>query len=103
MKEFILIIKKVLGKSKYEELFDYTMKLILDKFGKIRSDKAIDIANINFQVILIISIEKAKGCSNEEILKILHWKNKKSYKYIVANSIDEFISLYDEYIKLIIE
>ena len=103
MKDYTIILKKILGKDKYEQLVDYSFSKVLKKFGKIRTDKAVDIVKINHQELMIISIFKAKNYTEDQIINILHWDKKKAYKFIVANSFEEFKNIYDEYINLIID
>ena len=50
---------------------------------------------------MIIAILKARQCSDNKIIEMLHWNKKKAYKYIVANSFEEFETIYKEYINLI--
>ena len=103
MKDYTLTLKKILGKNKYEELVNYSFSKVIDKFGDICTDKAVKIVKINHQNLIIISIFKAKDYDNQEIIKILHWDKKKAYKFSFSNSLEEFISIYEEYIKLIIK
>ena len=103
MKDYILTLKKILGDNKYEELVDYSFSKVREKFGDIRTDKAVKIVKINHQTLMIISIFKAKDYDNQEIIEILHWDKKKAYKFSFSNSLEEFISIYEEYIKLIIK
>lgn len=49
MKDYTITLKKILGKDKYEQLVDYSFSKVLKKFGKIRTDKAVDIVKINHQ------------------------------------------------------
>lgn len=94
---------KNLRKKKYEQLVDYSFSKVLEKFGKIRTDRAVKIVKVNHQALMIISILKAKNYTEDEIINILHWNKKKAYKFIVANSFEEFKTIYNEYINLIIE
>ena len=103
MKDYTITLKKILGKDKYEQLVDYSFSKVLKKFGKIRTDKAVDIVKINHQELMILSIFKAKNYTEDQIINILHWDKKKAYKFIVANSFEEFKNIYDEYINLIID
>lgn len=103
MKDYTITLTKILGKDKYEQLVDYSFSKVLEKFGKIRTDKAVNIVKANHQALMIISIFKARNYTEDEIINILHWNKKKSYKFIVANSFEEFKTIYNEYINLIIE
>lgn len=98
MKDYTLTLKKILGDNKYEELVDYSFSKVWEKFGDIRTDKAV---KINHQTLMIISIFKAKDYDNQEIIEILHWDKKRAYKFSFSNSLEEFISIYEEYIKFI--
>lgn len=102
IKDYTITLTKILGKSKYEELIKYSFTKVKEKFGNIEIDKAIQIVKINHQALFMISIFKAKGYKEEEIIKILHWNKEKSYKFIVTNSFEEFKNIYEEYINLII-
>lgn len=103
MKDYTITLTKILGKEKYEQLVDYSFSKVLEKFGKIRTDRAVEIVKVNHQALIIISIFKVKNYTEEEIINILHWNKKKAYKFIVANSLEEFKSIYNEYINLIVE
>jgi hypothetical protein len=103
MKDYTIILTKILGKDRYEQLVDYSFKKVQVKFGNIRTDRVTKIVKINHQALMIISILKARQCSDIEIMRILHWDKKKSYKYVVSNSFEEFKNIYEEYINLIIE
>lgn len=103
MKDYTITLTKILGKDKYEKLVDFTFESIQKKFGNIRADRAAKIAKINHQSLMIVSIFKAKKYENQDIIKILHWDKKKAYRFIVTNSYEQFILLYEEYISLIIK
>ncbi len=102
MNDYTITLKKILGKEKYEELVDYTFKNIQDKFGNIRINKATKIAKINHQFLVIIALLKAKEFKDNEIIEVLHWNKKKSFKFVVSNNFDDFIKIYKEYLDLII-
>lgn len=102
MKDYTILLERMLGKENHDKLFNYTIKNIREKFGNINLDKAMDILNINHQVLLIISIFKMQGIKDDKILEILHWNDKKSFKYIVVENYNEFLELYGEYINLIV-
>ncbi|HJJ12573.1 MAG TPA: hypothetical protein OIM48_04640 [Clostridiaceae bacterium] len=103
MKDYTLTLTKILGKDKYQELVDYSFEKVQEKFGNIKTNKAVQIVKINHQNLMIISMLKAKNYKKQEIIKLLHWDKKNSYKFIIANSFDEFVSIYEEYISLIIK
>ncbi|MFR2788083.1 MAG: hypothetical protein ACLTBX_04770 [Clostridia bacterium] len=103
MKDYTLTLTKILGKDKYQRLVDYSFEKVQEKFGNIKTNKAIQIVKINHQNLMIISMLKAKSYKKQEIIKLLHWDKKNSYKFIIANSFDEFFSIYEEYISLIIK
>lgn len=103
MKDYTLTLTKILGKEKYEQLVNFTFKNIQNKFGNIRTDRAVKIAKVNHQALMIISIFKAKNYGEHEIIKILNWDKKKAYKFIISNSFKEFVSIYKEYMDLIIK
>lgn len=103
MKDYTLTLTKILGKDKYQRLVDYSFEKVQEKFGNIKTNKAIQIVKINHQNLMIISMLKAKSYKKQEIIKLLHWDKKNSYKFIIANSFDEFVSIYEEYISLIIK
>lgn len=102
MNDYTITLKKFLCKEKYEELIDYTFKNIQDKFGNIRIDKATKIAKINHQFLVIIALLKAKEFKDNEIIEVLHWNKKKSFKFVVYNNFDDFTKIYKEYFDLII-
>lgn len=102
MKDYTITLKKILGKEKYEELVDYTFKNIRNKFGNIKVDKAVKIAKVNHQFLVIISLLKAKEFEDNVIIEVLRWNKKKSFKYVVTNSFDDYIKIYKDYLDLII-
>lgn len=103
MKDYTITLKKILGKEKYEELVDYTFKNIRNKFGNIKADKAVNIAKVNHQFLVIITLLKAKNFEDNVIIEFLHWNKKKAFKFVITNSFDNFVSIYKEYLDLIIE
>ena len=44
----------------------------------------------------------AKEFKDNEIIEVLHWNKKKSFKFVVSNNFDDFIKIYKEYLDLII-
>lgn len=102
MKDYTITLKKILGKEKYEELVDYTVKNIRNKFGNIKADKAVNIAKVNHQFLVIIALLKAKNFEDNVIIEFLHWNKKKSFKYVVTNNFDDYIKIYKDYLDLII-
>ena len=67
MKDYTIILTKILGKDRYEQLVDYSFKEVQVKFGNIRTDRVTKIVKINHQALMIISILKARfGYWNNE-------------------------------------
>lgn len=102
MSDYTILLVKILGKEKNEELFNYTIKRIKERFGDIKIDRALEIVQINHQILLIISILKAEGLKDEKIIDVLEMNRKKNYKYIIVDNYEEFVYIYQKYIKLII-
>ena len=103
MKDYTITLKKILGKEKYEELVDYTFKNIRNKFGNIKADKAVNIAKVNHQFLVIIALLKAKNFEDNVIIEFLHWNKKKAFKFVITNSFDNFVSIYKEYLDSVID
>ena len=97
------IYEKMLGEDKFRELINYTLQKIRKKFGNIKIDEAIEIENKNHEDLYIIALLKVYKYKDNEIKKVLGWKCEKDYKTIIANSFDEFIDIYKEYLNLMIE
>ena len=98
-----ILYEKMLGEDKYRELINYTLQKLRKKFGNIKIDGAIEIENKNHEALFIIALLKVYRYEDNEIKKVLGWENEEGYKTIVANSFDEFIDIYKEYLNLMIK
>ena len=104
MNKYKIVLKKMLGCPKYEELIQVLKGRIKESWGDIKRKEFIKILQLNQQAILIIAIKRAEGITEEEALKqFLHWEDLKTYEYILAGNIEEFISVFDVYIETIIK
>ena len=98
-----ILYEKVLGEDKYRDLINYTLQKIRKKFGNITIDTAIEIENKNHEALYIIALLKVYKYKDNEIKKVLGWESEDGYRTIVANSFNEFIDIYKEYLNLMIK
>lgn len=103
MNDNTIILMKILGKEKYKELIDFTLNNIEKTFGKRKPKEKTKLVKVNHQALLIISVHKARNIGDEKILELFHWKERNLEQYLVVKSLDKFISLYEDYINLILE
>ena len=69
----------------------------------IKADKAVNIAKVNHQFLVIIALLKAKNFEDNVIIEFLHWNKKKAFKFVITNSFDNFVSIYKEYLDSVID
>ena len=99
---YTLTLEKMLGKEKYEQLVSFTLKNIQNKFNNINYNKALEMLEINHQLLIIIAIQKAKKISDENISSISYLQDNECYKNFLKKDIREFIKLYSNYINDIV-
>ena len=52
---------------------------------------------------IAVDLRNNGGGSSNVIIEFLHWNKKKAFKFVITNSFDNFVSIYKEYLDLIIE
>jgi len=100
---YIEIIRGMLGENLFVKLSEELFNKINTKYPRIRIDKATKIVEYNMSTILIIGIEKANGCDDENIVQRVNWYNICSQSDLLERNIIEMMNVYSEYIDIIIK
>lgn len=95
------VLKKILGKKKFNELSNYTLKRVNEVFGEKSKFTVRKLVYANTSAVLIIGLIKAKKYDNNKLFNALKIKELQSNEYFVENDIEKFIAEYSEYINLI--
>lgn len=103
MEEYIKNIKRMLGEEKFAELSNILYAEVDKKYRKINIQDATEIVEFNLANILVIGIEKARGCKQENIEKELSWYNLGPRSFLLRKNADKFEANYSQYINLIIK
>lgn len=103
MDEYIYVLKNILGQEKFSELSNKVLDEINKKYIRIKVPKALDIAEFNMSVMLVIGIEKARGCNKEDLRKRINWYKLGSQTLLLQKTIEKLENDYHEYVELIIK
>lgn len=103
MEEYIRTIRRILGNEKFNKLSHELYEKVDKKYRKISIDDANEIVNFNLANILVIAIEKARGCEKKDIIKVISWYNLGPKSFLLEKQISNFEENYSEYIALIIK
>lgn len=102
-KNYIEMISKLLGDELFSELSDGLYLKVNSKYPRINIKDVANIVESNMAVILIIGIEKARGCAEEKLKERITWHNVCPKSLLIEKNISNFIKDYDEYIQVIKE
>ncbi len=103
MEEYIETLKKLLGKEKFSQLSTELFEEVNKRYRNINIEDATQIVEFNLANILVIGIEKARGCKKENMSKIISWYDLGSRSILLQKQIGNFEKEYSEYIELIIK
>ena len=101
MNDYIESLIKLLGKEKYNELYDSISSKAYKIYERGKNGKINDIIQYNLAVVLIVGVEKGRGCSNVKIAKIIKWHSIGDKSQLIYDNLSDFIKEYDEYIKIV--
>ena len=101
MEDYLENLKLILGEEKYKELYDVIFKQACKRYGRIHNKKIEQIIQYNLAVILIIGIEKGRGCNDSKIPKIIRWYSIGDRSQLICDNLNDFIKQYNEYILII--
>lgn len=102
-KNYIKTINDLLGEELFSKLSDELYLKVSNKYPRINIKNATDIVEANMSVILIIAIEKARGCPDEKLKERINWYNVCPKSLLIEKNIDNIIENYDEYINIIMK
>ena len=100
---YIETISELLGDELFSKLSDKLYLKVNNKYPRINIKKATEIVESNMSVILVIGIEKARGCTNDELKERVSWYNVCPKSLLIEKSIETIIKNYEEYINVIME
>lgn len=96
-------LKQLIGPEKTEELIQYTLQKVTEKFGNIRKDKSLRIIRINIQFLLDLAVLNSSETKKEQIASMIRQKYKTRTKYLLALENIEFQKIFIKYFDLIVQ
>ena len=96
-------LRQLIGAEKTEELIQYTLQKVTEKFGKIRKDRKLRITSINICFLLDLIVLNVNVDKEDQIAKIIRHKYKNKTKYLLSLDNVEFQKMYKKYFDLIVE
>lgn len=99
---YIEIIRDILGEKIFSDLSEELFNKVNSKYPRIRMDKAAKIVEYNIATILIIGIERANGCEDNDLIQRVNWYNVCSQNDLLERNIAEMEKSYSKYIEILI-
>lgn len=96
-------LRQLIGAEKTEELIQYTLQKVTEKFGKMRKDKWLEITNVNILFLLDQCMLKSSEDKKEQIARRIRQRYQTRTKYLLAINDIEIQKMYKEYFDLIVE
>ena len=101
MEQYIEVMKYFLEKEKFSELTNKMLNEINRKYRKIKADKAVKLVEFNMSIMVVIGVEKARGCKKEDMKKRIDWYKLGPESELMERTYDKLEADYGEYIKII--
>lgn len=102
-KGYVEIIKNLFGDELFSKLSNELYLKVNSKYPRINIKDAARIVELNIAVILIVGIEKARGCPEEKLKERVYWHNVCPKSKLIEKNISKFIKDYEEYILIVEE
>ena len=102
-KIYVEIIKELFGNEMFSKLSDELYLKVNSKYPRINIKEATRMVESNLAVILIVGIEKARGCPEAKLKGRVYWHNVCPKSLLIEKSISKFIKDYEEYISVVKE
>lgn len=102
-REYIEKLSKILGEELFAKLSDELFNKVNIKYPRIRIKEATEIVECNMAIILIIGVEKARGCTDDKLVERINWYNICSKSILLEKTIANTNNAYEEYINIIIK
>ena len=102
-KNYVEIIKELFGNEMFSKLSDELYLKVNSKYPRINIKEATRMVESNLVVILIVGIEKARGCPEAKLKGRVYWHNVCPKSLLIEKSISKFIKDYEEYISVVKE
>lgn len=102
-KYYIEIIKKLFGEEMFSKLLNELYLKVNKKYPRINIKDSTKRVEANIAVILVIGIEKARGCPDEKLKERICWHNVCPKSFLIEKDISKFIKDYEKYILIIKE
>lgn len=99
--DYIIVLNKLLGNENFVKLSEELYLKVDKKYPRIDMKRATEIVEANMAVILIIGIEKKRGCIKEKIRERISWHNVCPKSLLIEKDIEKFIKIYEKYILII--
>lgn len=102
-KNYVETINNLLGDELFSKLSDELYLTVNKKYPRINIKNATEIVEGNMAVILIIGIEKARGCEDDKLKERVNWYNACPKSLLINKSITGIYNDYEKYINVIKE
>lgn len=96
-------LRQSIGAEKTEELIQYTLQKVTEKFDKMRKDKVLEITNINILFLLEQCVLKSSEDKKEQIASMIRQKYNTKTKYLLMLDDIDVQKTYKKYFDLIVE
>lgn len=96
-------LRQLIGAEKTEELIQYTLQKVSEKFAKLRKDKKLEITNINILFLLDQCTLNSSDDKKEQIASMIRQKYKTKTNYLLVLDNIEIQKVYRKYFELIVE
>lgn len=102
-KDYVETIKKLFGDEMFSKLSNELYMKVNSKYPRVNIKEATRMVESNIAVILIVGIERARGCPEEKLKERVYWHNVCPKSLLIEKSISKFIKDYEEYIQIVKE
>jgi len=102
-KNYVETINTLLGDEIFSKLSDDLYLKVNSKYPRINIKAATEIVESNMAVILILAIEKARGCTDDKLKERVNWYNACPKSLLIEKNISNITKEYEEYINIIIK
>ena len=103
MRDYREKLRQLIGAELTEELIQYTLQKVAEKFGKMRKDKLLKITNINLMFLLDQCVLNSSDDKKEQIASMIRQKYKTKTKYLLSLDDIDFQKMYKKYFDLIVK
>lgn len=102
-RNYIETISDLLGDDLFSSLSNELYLKVNNKYPRINIKAATEIVESNMAVILIIGVEKKRGCTDQKLKERINWYNVCPKSLLIEKSIADIIENYKKYIDAIMK